>query len=322
MRKILTYYHQLLHAKAIKRFVDTADVNRSRAYLQRHPMIPGKPVLSTRSTNELIVNLIESGKPFMAGRIGANELSSIKMFDFQYKSKYDKQLHFLSCGAGFFPATPEAGRCFTTVMLSLIPQADLMAVWQMPFYGYYLRRYASPDVRLLYLTDFEPWFQPSAPWSAALKGKKVLVIHPFAKIIEQQYQKRESIFPGTDILPEFELKTLQAVQTIAGAADDRFATWFDALDWMEQEAMKIKFDVAIIGCGAYGFPLAARLKMAGKQAIHLAGATQLLFGIRGRRWDSNPYYRYVQRFFNDSWIHPPAADRPENVAQVENACYW
>ena len=45
------------------------------------------------------------------------------------------------------------------------------------------------------------------------------------------------------------------------------------------------FDVAIIGCGAYGMPLAAMLKQAGKQAIHLGGATQLLFGIKGKRWE-------------------------------------
>ena len=57
--------------------------------------------------------------------------------------------------------------------------------------------------------------------------------------------------------------------------------------------MKIDFDVAIIGCGAYGFPLAAKLKQAGKQAIHLAGATQLLFGIKGKRWEE---YQFQKRF--------------------------
>lgn len=46
-------------------------------------------------------------------------------------------------------------------------------------------------------------------------------------------------------------------------------------------AMKINFDTAIIGCGAYGMPLAAQIKNAGRQAIHLGGAVQLLFGIKG-----------------------------------------
>lgn len=43
---------------------------------------------------------------------------------------------------------------------------------------------------------------------------KVLVIHPFEDTIKSQYQKREKLFPGTDILPEFELKTLKAVREI------------------------------------------------------------------------------------------------------------
>jgi threonine dehydrogenase-like Zn-dependent dehydrogenase len=38
---------------------------------------------------------------------------------------------------------------------------------------------------------------------------------------------------------------------------------------MIDEIGKIDFDVAILGCGAYGLPLAAAIKGMGKQAIHL-----------------------------------------------------
>ena len=46
---------------------------------------------------------------------------------------------------------------------------------------------------------------------------------------------------------------------------------------------EIEFDVAIIGCGAYGLPLAVEAKRMGKQAIHMGGATQVLFGIKVNR---------------------------------------
>ena len=134
-------------------------------------------------------------------------------------------------------------------MIDCIPQADVMGIWMLPFEDYYLNKYGNDNLKTTYLLDLEPWSSPEEPWSAALKGKKVLVIHPFKETIEQQYQRREKIFPGTNILPEFELKTLKAVQTVAGEKDVRFPTWFDALEWMYQEAMKIDFDVAIIGCG-------------------------------------------------------------------------
>lgn len=98
------------------------------------------------------------------------------------------------------------------------------------FEEYYLNSYGDKQLKTTYLLDLEPWSSPEKPWSAALKGKKVLVIHPFKETIERQYERREEIFPGTDILPEFELKTLKAVQTVAGEKDNRFLTWFDALE--------------------------------------------------------------------------------------------
>ena len=84
----------------------------------------------------------------------------------------------------------------------------------------------------------------------------------------------------------------------------------------------MNFDIAIIGCGAYGFPLAVKLKKAGKQAIHLGGAAQLLFGIKGKRWESDPAFEYVQKFFNDSWVYPDEAERPQKAHIVEGGCYW
>ena len=149
-----------------------------------------------------------------------------------------------------------------------------------------------------------------------------MVVHPFENTIIEQYKKHHLLFPGTDLLPDFELKTLRAVQTVAGEIDDRFETWFDALEYMYQKAMEIDFDVAIIGCGAYGLPLAAKIKASGKQAIHLGGVTQILFGIRGKRWDEEAHYDYIRKLYNDSWVHPAKEDRPKNSNRVEGGCYW
>lgn len=88
---------------------------------------------------------------------------------------------------------------------------------------------------------------------------------------------------------------------------------------MTEEALKRDFDVAIIGCGAYGFPLAARLKAAGKQAIHLGGAVQIMFGIIGARWYAVPE---VRKLFNEHWVHPATDEVPENAKIVEGGCYW
>jgi hypothetical protein len=88
---------------------------------------------------------------------------------------------------------------------------------------------------------------------------------------------------------------------------------------MEQRALQTNCEVVIVGCGAYGFPLAARLKAAAKQVIHLGGATQILFGIRGRRWDQHPQ---ISCFYNPAWVRPAPGERPAGAEGVEAACYW
>jgi hypothetical protein len=157
------------------------------------------------------------------------------------------------------------------------------------------------------------------PWTEELRGKKVLVVHPFAKSIENQYKKRELLFANPKVLPEFELITIKAVQTIAGEKSE-FGTWFDALKFMEDQISNVDFDIALIGCGAYGMPLSAHVKRMGKKSVHLAGWTQMLFGIYGNRWlnDQPEFAKYI----NEHWTKPLPEEVPQNFKKVENGCYW
>lgn len=293
-------------------------------YANRISSYANHNVLNADMINQEIEKYILDKAPFMVSRFGSTELLNLRGYEFPIKGKAATEKYFeqLCQWSGFFPQKYELLKDFVELEIESLAYVDIMAIWFQAFEDYYIKEFVKSDVKCTYLLNLEPWNAPACPWSAALKGKKVLVIHPFSETIRSQYQKREKIFPGTDILPEFELKTLKAVQTLAGNKDDRFSTWFEALEWMYQEAMKIDFDVAIIGCGAYGMPLAAKIKKAGKQAIHLAGATQLLFGIRGKRWDTDPAFEYVRKWYNDAWVYPGQQDKIQNGNKVENACYW
>ena len=266
-------------------------------YFHKEPVMPRfahKTVMSSAKTNAYIFDMIESGKPFLACRFGNTELQTVvgnlkvKLLGHSKEADeyLDKWFTRLGKDSGFFPVDYQYLDKFTDCILHAAGQADLLAMWHLNMEDFVIEQYAN-QADLTFLFRLEPWLYNGRPWSAALKGKKVLVIHPFEDTIRAQYERRDKLFPGTDILPEFELHTLKAIQTLCGEKDERFGTWFDALDYMYKEAMKIDFDIAIIGCGAYGMPLAAMLKKAGKQAIHLGGATQLLFGIKGRRWEEN-----------------------------------
>ena len=175
-----------------------------RTYIKEHIMIANEKIQTAEEINIYIRNLILSGKPFLAGRFGATELSCVRTFDFEVSSKYDKVLSQMKMWSGFFPSEKEMGFNFKNLMMKSIPSADVMGIWMLPFEEYYLNKYGKTDLKTTYLFDLEPWSSPENPWSAALKGKKVLVIHPFAETIKFQYQNRVNLFPGTEILPEFE----------------------------------------------------------------------------------------------------------------------
>lgn len=268
--------------------------------------------------NEKLSQMIVSGKPLMAGRFGLSELFVMRAYECNLKKKIETSVEQLYKWSGFFPGTKEMGKKFADVMKDSCAETDYLAIGYQPMEPYFIKKYMKKNLIMAQFRCFEPWYGKN-PWSRVLKGKKVLVIHPFAKTIVTQYGRREQIFPNTDILPEFTLITQEAVQTVAGNKDERFDTWFDALDYMYNEAMKKDFDIALLGCGAYGFPLAAKLKKSGKQAIHMGGMLQILFGIKGQRWDNDPI---VAPYYNDIWVRPSDIEKPKNSNVVEGGCYW
>lgn len=294
----------------------------------------GKHILSYVETNRMISDAIITSKPFWAGRYGMTELQMmIQTINSNLCLSNTKEKNFLQLcnNAGFFPKEDLSGADrFTELMTNACENIDLHAVWPMNMEDYFIKYYENRNVKLTRLWQLEPW-QPvpceCMRWSEALAGKKVLVIHPFAETIQDQYNNRRSgifgeYFKDREILPEFDLKTIKAVQTIAGETDNRFKSWFDALQYMIDECKNTDFDVAIIGCGAYGFPLAAEIKKMGKVAIHLGGATQLLFGIIGKRWESDNYKIFNKDIVNEYWVRPSDKDKVKSGNKVEDGCYW
>ena len=282
------------------------------------------PLISKSETTDLIRSAILSGEPFMAARFGGNESRACaEAFAIRagVKKRFSQKImDRMANGAGFFNPDEESLFRFSELMESSVLQLDLLGFWDSALQKYLVDKLELEGVVLTSLGNLEPYYLPENPWTSALKGKRVLVVHPFAESISRQHEgNREKLFAGTDILPEFQLETVRAVQTIAGNVDPRFASWFDALNYMQEEIDAKDFDVALIGCGAYGFPLAAHVKATGKQAVHLGGALQVLFGVMGKRWETNSE---IVKYVNDAWTRPSESERPTNGSNVENGCYW
>jgi hypothetical protein len=201
--------------------------------------------------------------------------------------------------------------------MTQIEPMDMIGVWTLVPGESYLIKRCCPDALRFNPSAFEPYFFAN-PWSVALEGRKVLVIHPFADSIEAQYRRRKLLFRDQRVLPDFQLTTVRAVQSLAGSKTP-FMDWFEALAWMQEEVKKADFDVAIIGAGSYGLPLSAYVKSLGKVSIHMGGATQILFGIRGKRWDNMKEFSEI---INEHWVRPSAAEMIPAGDKIEDGCYW
>ena len=231
----------------------------------------------------------------------------------------NETVKWLHSNAGFFPETVDAQEQFTNRVLEDVKQIDIL--------GSYIDKEIHLERELEHCKKIDidgycsPFFWEN-PWTGALKGKKVLVVHPFTESICRQYEKRQRLFADPNVLPEFgDLVTVKAVQSIAGNEKSTgYDSWFDALSAMESQVDQKDYDVALIGCGAYGMSLAAHCRRKGKIAIHMASWVQMLFGIYGQRWlvDQPEYKRWI----NEYWVRPLESERPQNAQIVENGAYW
>ena len=289
--------------------------------------------LTGQAASDLIRQILSDARPAMIARFGYNELACVLNYCAIKEPRgrlkktwsyiegealpfwWDQHIVDSMCNnAGFFPPSTLMLERFAELMLGDMKAVDVLGSWmkEEKSVSAYL-----PHATKVQLPDLEPYYHAD-PWTTALEGKRVLVVHPYASTIESQYAKRQSLFADARILPDFDLVTIRAVQSIANTSTG-YLDWFAAFTAMTEQVSATAFDIAIVGCGAYGFPLAAHIKRMGRKAVHLGGATQVLFGIRGKRWDDIPYFRGLM---NESWVRPTSEDVPKNHATVESGCYW
>lgn len=313
----------------------------SRLLLKGPPLSPtveykklseSRPPMAPQETNDYIRHLLSVEGATMIGRFGSTELRAVirtllrdrrtamekayaLVARLEHPSWSSRQYENLQTQSGFFPISPDHIERFVSLMLESAGEVDLLGSW-VP--GENILGDLLEGAQVTTLEHLEPFFVEN-PWTATLEGKRVLVIHPFSDSITRQFERnRERLFPHKNTLPEFELDTLRAVQSLSNEGVP-FSDWFEALDYMTVDALSREFDVAVVGCGAYGFPLSARLKKAGKKVVHLGGVTQVLFGLKGKRWDERSAYKSL---YNDSWTRPTQEETPAGARRVDRGVYW
>jgi hypothetical protein len=278
----------------------------------------GLNILSVEDGSECIARMLAKSSPFMICRLGAEESRTVQKW-MQHRPYSERNVHNIMYNAGVFPNDMESINRFCKVYTEAVGEADSILTWGCVGESELIKKFSTKKVQLMRNETFNILFYDN-PWTHALKGKRVLIVHPFVDSIASQYDRRKKLFTK-ELLPEFlDLVLVKAIQSNAGEFEDlQYQSWFEVLDVMKEEISSRKFDVALIGAGAYGIPLAAHVKSLGKQAIHMAGNLQILFGIRGKRWDKFP--QYVQ-CFNEYWVYPSDIETPKRKGTVEGGSYW
>jgi hypothetical protein len=272
-------------------------------------------VLPAAAGNALIAARVGAGVPFAAGKLGSVELDAVRAYlAGQREGAFSRELHV---NAGVYPRRTDVFERFCEEYLAALRELDVLAVWFRPGEARVARRYAAAATPVE-LRSLEGYYHAD-PWTRRLEGRRLLVVSPFAASILAQHARREAVWPGAvGILPSFELQVLK-VPFSAAIELPPHPDWLTALAAFRSELECARFDVALIGAGAWSLPLAAHAKRLGRCGIHLGGATQILFGIKGGRWDDHPE---ISRLYNHAWVRPSDEERPAGYQAVERGCYW
>lgn len=265
--------------------------------------------------------ILRSGEPCAIAKLGSIERAISSHW---FKNQRNGFASFLpwhkeaGCyNAGVFPPTDEVLSRFSQELLALLPRMDALAAWNFSdAREQELLDHFAPDATLVGLNVLGG--SPNYSWVTCLRHKKVLVIHPFSKTIRKQYPKKDLIYPNNP-LPEFNLLTITAIQGLNPAVRMQYGSWFHALRVMCDQIDAADFDIALIGAGAFGIFLTDYVKSRGKQAVHVGGALQILFGVRGSRWDKYNIY-------NEHWVLPAPQETLPDLSQFlkhePTKAYW
>lgn len=277
-------------------------------------------ILSGYEGNDLLSNMIINNQKFGICRLGILELQAFCWGLIYNKLPDQHMLHMLANNAGIYGDNMYED--FFNEYHQAISTCNIQTVWSdnsnfLQAQSIIIDSIAKESF-VIDASTVEPFYFDD-PWSQYLANKKVLVISPFTQTINEQYSNnRTKIWSNTKILPEFELISYKSIQSIGNSGPHK--NWIESLQHMKNDISQINFDIALLGCGAYGNPLVSYIyKTLNKSAIYIGGGLQLLFGIKGKRWESFPN---INKHYNNYWTRPSENEKPIHANSVEDACYW
>jgi hypothetical protein len=275
--------------------------------------------------NLYIKEVIQQNKPFFIGRIAGCELKVA--YCYQEGNLFDivDELRELENNAGIFTRDNYSLEKYSKKLIESYDHCTMIAEWEVmgkvfshtgsgqEFISKRTLKIPKVDARAL-----EPYYFKES-WMPALKGKRILIVHPFSKTFQKQFAHIKKIFPNRSWFEDCDIQFSRPPMTLAGNHQDK--DWQEHLEPFLKSLSELKeFDIALIAAGGYGMIIADYIfTKLGKSVIYIGGALQLFFGVIGKRWFEN---KEILKIMNDDWIRPDRGDKPDNFTNVEKGCYW
>ena len=266
--------------------------------------------------------------PCAIGKVGTSELLSQEYLDrwiqlpWPANASWKRPAQRLYSNAGVFPVRKDIYQRWAGEYREAIREMDFIAQWQPEgtFLDAYEQAFLNRELPKAIRGNFHSLEPVRAPWLRPLADLRWLVISPFCQTISTQLHKltQLNIFHG---VPAESLARIAATCRLLPCPQlpymvpPRHRNWFHGLEEMQATMNTIDFDVAIIGAGAWSIPLVVHAKKLRRIGIHLGGTVNLLFGIRGGRFEDRGLY-------NEHWIRPLPSECPANHKLLEKGAYW
>jgi hypothetical protein len=304
----------------------------------------GRPLIAKAEFLADLRAALAAGRGYAAGRIGMSQKHWLYypiLLDRQaalpkvYRL-FERRLcqHGLQ-NEGIFPADPAFYLRFNDFYLEHLRNLDCLGLylqdWDLPLEKSIVEFYGLTN-KLIHYVDLQPDRQSPSDESACylpdLRGRKVLLICPFASLLAERANRTtfEAVWAriGKRWFEPGSVEALEIPYGFAATTQARYATALELFDELADQIQALDFEVALIGAGGLAVPLASFVKSLGRVGLDVGGHLQMVFGVLGQKWRDLADWQAA--YYNPAWIDMPARYRPEESdVCLENGvpgAYW
>ena len=285
--------------------------------LNKNAELYNTPFKSHSEANSIISTLIRTNIPFMASRLGNTESRITQEYLNGRISNY--WMSWLYNTSGFYSRNNE-------IVLEDVNQYAELTIESLKNCDINLCRFENSILLINEISNNNTlnfdWYdlythieQPNF-WLGTIRNKKILIVSSINAQIKEQIPKFRLIH-NTDYSISCPVVYYDCPETYF-KEERHESNWFETFNKIKTDISKIEFDIAIISAGAYGHPLAAYIKMLGKQAINICSGIYVLFGIRNK---TQTIIRKISSKYNKYWIFP-VKNNNRNYIDIEKGGYW